>query len=329
MKQALVTGGCGFVGKHFVKHLLALDYHVTVIDDLSARTRYPPLWTQEKNLAFLQCDCRAYFATAMVCKFDLIIHCAAVVGGRLKIDGDPLAVATDLAIDSDLFNWLAKVPQKPKKVVYFSSSAVYPIELQARDKHVALAENLVHFNGKRIGMPDMTYGWSKMSGEYLAQFAARSYGISVVIYRPFSGYGPGQSFDYPFPSIVKRVMNSYIETATLREKVPVVVWGSGEQLRDFIYIDDVVDAVMETMDVLAHGETLNLGSGIGTSFRQLALRTAAVLDRSVDVVTDASKPEGVFARVADTAKMFKFYRPKISLQEGIRRVYEDLTTGTV
>lgn len=329
MKAALVTGGAGFVGRYFVKKLLAQGYRVTVIDDFSAGTNYPPKWVHEKGLTFLGCDCRPWFHSTMICAFDLVVHCAAVVGGRLKIDGDPLAVATDLAIDSDLFNWLARVPKKPAKVIYFSSSAVYPVELQTRDKHCALAENFVHFEGKRVGIPDMTYGWAKLSGEYLAKFAAERYDVPVVIYRPFSGYGPGQSFDYPFPSIIKRVINSYSETTTSRDKEPVVVWGSGDQLRDFIYIDDVVDAVMATMDKLAPGETLNLGSGIGTSFRALAYRAATVLDRSLDVVADISKPEGVFARVADTSKLDKLYRPKITLDEGIRRVYEDLTIGSV
>ena len=106
-----------------------------------------------------------------------MIHCAAIVGGRLKIEGDPLAVATDLSIDAEFFNWVVKA--KPKQVIYFSSSAVYPIELQTRKFGVALNESMVHFNGNRIGVPDCTYGFAKLAGEFLAKQAIEKYGANI------------------------------------------------------------------------------------------------------------------------------------------------------
>lgn len=311
MNNVCITGGCGFVGRAFVRRFLELGARVTVIDDCSSGAP-DPAWPKAPQLIFIRTDCRNYFKYATTCDFDLIVHLAAVVGGRLKIEGDPLAVATDLAIDSDFFNYLARLPEKQRpQAIYFSSSAVYPVELQGRNYNVNLSESLVNFTSTRVAHPDFTYGWSKLTGEYLAQFAAHQYGIDVKIYRPFSGYGPGQSFDYPFPSIVRRVLNN---------ENPVVVWGSGDQLRDFIYIDDVVDAVLATKDGMRPGEVLNLGSGEGTSFRELALLTARVLGRDIEVVNDASKPEGVFARVADTYKFNRFYpRPLLPLQQGIDR----------
>jgi nucleoside-diphosphate-sugar epimerase len=326
MQRALITGGCGFVGRHFATHLLDDGWHVTVVDDLSAGI-IPSGWAFKSqfqpaiyaSFSFHDTDVRAFFKTASPAQYDLIIHCAAVVGGRLVIEGDPLRVATDLAIDAEFFNWLARHtdPSKPK-VVYFSSSAVYPVCLQGEQNHTALAEALVTFDALRIGMPDMTYGWAKLSGEYLAQFAARQYGIDVVIYRPFSGYGEDQSADYPFPSIVKRVVE---------KQDPVTVWGSGNQVRDFIHIDDVVDAVLSTMGNLKPGEALNLGSGVPVSFAELA-RTAfhIVNDYDCALHRDTTKPEGVFYRVADTYKFSRLYTLKISLEEGIRRVAAHLTT---
>lgn len=325
MKQVLVTGGCGFVGSQIVKRLLREGCQVTVLDNLCANTS--PLPLKSALYTFMHVDCRSYFRATSDCVYDTIFHCAAVVGGRTKIDGDPLGVAVDLSIDAELFNWLTAVKSKPKKVVYFSSSAAYPTLLQTKTDGMLLRELDIDFNAEGLCWPDMTYGWAKLTGEYLAQFAAKNYGIPVVIYRPFSGYGPTQSLDYPFPSVVKRVMDCEGRDALHSWKKPVVVWGSGDQLRDFIHIDDVVDAVWQTMDVLAPGEALNLGTGVGTSFRELAHRIAKVLDREIDVVNDASKPEGVFARVADVTKMHRFFRPKIDLDEGIRRVIEGLTVG--
>lgn len=314
---ALVTGGCGFVGRRFVRWLLEHDYRVTVVDDLSTGLT-PALWPTElklenaTDLTFHQADFREY-AKAAPADFDLVVHLAAVVGGRLTIEGDPLAVATDLAIDATLFNWLVKQRPHLPKLMYFSSSAAYPIGEQTAQRHRPLSEELIDFNDAHLGMPDMTYGWSKLTGEFLARHAAEKYGMDVVIYRPFSGYGEDQDFTYPFPSIVRRVGQG---------ETPIIVWGSGEQLRDFIYIDDAVEAVFASADKLTPGAALNLGSGVGTSFRQLAQLACQVIGHDAPILNDATKPEGVFARVGDCQRMFQYYQPTVTLEQGIARTYE-------
>ena len=320
---ALVTGGCGFVGRHFVKKLLQLDYEVTIVDDLSAGIpveRWPePVHLKpahQSRLTVHYGDFREYAAEATA-DFDLVVHLAAVVGGRLTIDGDPLKVATDLAIDATFFNWVVTHRPLPRKVMFFSSSAAYPIAEQSEHHHRPLSEQLIDFNGY-LGVPDMTYGWAKLTGEFLARHAVETYGLDVVIYRPFSGYGEDQDFTYPFPSIVRRVTSG---------ESPIVVWGSGEQLRDFIHIDDVVEAVFASAWKMQPGEVLNLGSGRGTSFIELAARACRVIGHEAAIVNDPSKPEGVFARVGDCRRMFEYYKPRIGLNEGIRRSFDYQTNG--
>jgi GDP-L-fucose synthase len=100
------------------------------------------------------------------------------------------------------------------------------------------------------------------------------------------------------------------------------VWGSGQQLRDFIYIEDVVNAVFASANQLTPGEALNLGSGVGVSFRHLAELACQVLGHQAEIINDATKPEGVFARVANSDRMFQYYRPKVSLEQGIQIVSE-------
>ena len=314
---ALVTGGCGFVGRHFVKRLLGSGYAVTVVDDLStglALEQWPahlkPSTGEEDRLEYCKGDFREY-SKSVPADFDLIVHLAAVVGGRMTIEGDPLAVATDLAIDATFFNWAVKSRPMPRKVLFFSSSAAYPISLQTAEYSVPLAEHMIDFE-KKLELPDMTYGWAKLTGEFLAQFAARQYGLDVVCYRPFSGYGEDQDFTYPFPSVIRRVA---------RKESPIVVWGSGKQLRDFIYIEDCIDGIFATMNRMRPGDAMNLGSGVGVSFAQLAVMASGIIGHRAEVINDPTKPEGVFARVADCGRFFQFYKPKTSLEQGIEIVY--------
>lgn len=321
--KALISGGCGFVGRHFSHCLIKNGYEVTIVDDLSSGLRLEswPLFLKPNDRSRLKvhyADFRDY-CKEQTADFDLIIHLAAVVGGRLVIDGDPLRVATDLAIDAMFFNWLAKTRSRAK-VLYFSSSAAYPISEQSEANHRKLKEGLIDFE-KPIGLPDMTYGWAKLSGEFLARHAVSSYGLDIVIYRPFSGYGEDQDFTYPFPSIVRRVG---------QHESPIVVWGSGRQLRDFIHIDDVVEASFAAAWEMEPGRCLNLGSGVGTTFTQLARIAGNLIGHKTQIVNDATKPEGVFARVSDCTNMFKYYRPTVSLEEGIERAYRyQLATGEV
>lgn len=312
--RCLITGCAGFVGRRFARRLLDEGHNVVGVDNLVAGIS-PEKWAFKpqswEHFRFDKSDVRMWFKDNRPDDFDLIIHCAAIVGGRLKIDGDPLAVATDLSIDSEFFNWAVRAKTKPT-VIYFSSSAVYPLNLQTREHNCLLSEALVNFDGPYFAKPDQTYGFAKMCGEYLAKFAAEHYGLNVKVYRPFGGYGEDQSLDYPFPSIIKRVLD---------KENPIVVWGSGEQRRDFIYIEDIIDAVFQTMEHLPPAEPLNLGMGIATSFYQLAAGAASVLGLRADIVNDSTRPEGVFARVADVTKLHGLCKPKYELfTDGIQKV---------
>jgi nucleoside-diphosphate-sugar epimerase len=318
--RILISGGLGFVGRHFaLKFLESDDNDVLIIDNMYSGLPLDQWYRQPRyrdRLTIKQMDIRTWFfdKKANPSNFDLIVHCAAIVGGRLKIDGDPLAVATDLSIDAEFFDWVVRRKFMPK-VIYFSSSAVYPMELQTKKHNCDLGETLVNFKVSRISRPDQTYGWSKLSGEYLANIAANKYSLDVKVYRPFGGYGEDQDFNYPFPSIIRRV---------LQGENPVTVWGSGEQQRDFIHIDDVVEGVLATYQQLVPGEVLNLGTGRGVSFKELANMACDILKHPAKIVNDSSKPEGVYRRVADPYKMKLIYEPKVWLEQGILRVGEHL-----
>ena len=287
--KILITGHKGFVGRYFMKKYEGHD--ITGVDIVDGN------------------DARDFFKADNT-KFDLVIHLAAVVGGRATIEGQPLSVAVDLSIDAEMFQWALRT--RPGRVVYFSSSAAYPIEYQTKAPNLPnvviqrkLAEDDINLSN--IKNPDLTYGWSKLTGEYLASFAEAD-GLKVNVFRPFSGYGTDQDLSYPFPSFIERGK---------RKANPFEVWGDGEQVRDFIHIRDVVDAVDAAIANDITGP-VNLGSGVATSFNELAAMVMAEAGYKGEIAHLPAAPVGVTYRVCHPNKMLSFYTPKISLEEGIR-----------
>lgn len=279
--KILITGHKGFVGKHFVEKYKS--HEIVGIDIADGN------------------DARDFFKTNTD-KFDLVIHLAAIVGGRATIEGNPLFVASDLAIDSDMVQWVLRT--EPDRLVYFSSSAAYPTSYQYQGSGIKMTEDMIDLSD--ISMPDMTYGWSKLTGEYLCSFINNK--TKVFVFRPFSGYGSDQSLDYPFPSFIQRA----------KEDSGVFdIWGDGTQVRDWVHIHDVVDAVDAALTADIPG-TYNVGTGVPTSFNQLAEYVINEAKISTKLNHLSSQPKGVMYRVANTDRLNKFYTPKITIIDGIR-----------
>ena len=315
--KALVTGGAGFVGRHLCRALLERGWEVVCVDPVIPRTggMLPQDWPLFSPVdfdlfRFHEIDCRKYFVENRHEYFDYAFHLAAMVGGRLMIDFEPLAIAEDLSIDAMYWRW-AEVA-KPRKTVTFSSSAAYPIELQRVDGYRLLRESDIGFSD-RLGMPDMSYGWAKLTSEYIGRLAYQRYGLESVAYRPFSGYGEDQDLTYPFPAITKRIVEL--------SGNDIEVWGSGLQMRDFVHIDDCVTCVLNTMDKVSNAEAINISSGMFTSFKELARQILVRAGKNASVSTQSDKPEGVFARGGDrTLQASLGFYPTIELTAGIDRV---------
>jgi GDP-L-fucose synthase len=314
----LVTGGAGFVGRHLVRRLLERGEEVHAVDGIAPYTGGIdpgagwPLFDPRayKNFHFYREDCRSWFAHAKDSDFDTAFHLAAMVGGRLMIENNPLAVAADLSIDAAYWQWSQEC--RPRKNVCFSSSAAYPVSLQGLKDYVLLREDMIDFESD-LGMPDMTYGWAKLTCEYLARLAYAKHGLKSVCYRPFSGYGEDQDDAYPFPSICKRVLAQ-------RGAATLSVWGTGEQMRDFIHIDDCIEGVFATMDKIDDGGAVNLSTGLYTSFREFARLAADIVGYHPEVKGMSDKPAGVHARAGDTAKQQRLgFRPKIGFRSGLEK----------
>lgn len=337
MKYHLISGACGFVGRNLVKRLFSTSEDILIIvDDLSVGT-HPSTWMPNYSaepfhdilkvndrIYYFEADFRAFLRRLIdepnwlqetygfdFSSFTDVFHFAAIVGGRAKIDGDPMMVALDLSIDAEFFYWATR--HKPERVMFPSSSAAYPVNLQAESGAVALKESDINF--ANMGQPDMTYGWSKLTGEYLAHIAAKYYGMKVACVRPFSGYGEDQDLTYPVPAIAARAA---------KKEDPFEVWGSGQQGRDFVHIDDCIDCILMAMDNITDGSAINIGSGRLTSFLDIIALFSEFAGYEPTIKPLLDKPVGVHSRYSDMnhVKNTFNWEPKISLREGMRRVYD-------
>jgi nucleoside-diphosphate-sugar epimerase len=312
---------------------------IIFVDDLSVGT-HPSTWLgdvpfqktangleyygENERLVFLKADFRQvlrgliadadWFGTQFglsVPQFADVFHFAAIVGGRATIDGDPMKVALDLSIDAEFFYWITR--QRPERVLYPSSSAAYPISKQTEAGALQLRETDIDF--ANMGEPDMTYGWSKLTGEYLAKIAAKHYGVAITCIRPFSGYGEDQDFSYPIPAIAKR--------AALRE-TPFEVWGSGYQGRDFVHIQDVLDCILLAMNHIQDGTAINIGMGRLSTFREVIDIFCKLAGYNPPIRPLLDKPVGVHSRYCnmDYVETKLGWKASISLEEGLERVYK-------
>jgi len=283
--KVLVTGHGGFIGRHITAACRSRGWDVAGCD-----------------LRFGD-DCRDLFAEDDT-RYDLVFHCAAIVGGRAKIDGDPLAIATNMSLDVEAFRWALRTGVG--RFVYWSSSAVYPVSLQHPGALPLLDGSPAPCD------PDQTYGWAKLTGERIADEARRR-GLTVDIYRPFSGYGEDQDLDYPFPSFIARAKGGVR---------PFEIWGDGTQVRDWIHVDDIVATVFAGLDNTGQVDRLNLCTGRATSFNELAhLCMEAASGRSWPIHRLTDAPTGVHTRVGDPQRMLQLHTPQVSLEEGIARCF--------
>jgi nucleoside-diphosphate-sugar epimerase len=292
--RALVTGSVGFVGSHMAKELLSRGWDVKPRD---IRSGYDAL------------DVFRFDESV----YDLVVHAAASAPHRAAIDGEPMHFARNLMLDSAMFEWAVRTGQR--RVLYLSSSAAYPVDLQDGKPGSRLWEGDLDLDGcVQLDdgwyqmTPDAAYGWTKLTGERLVD-AARTAGLPVTVVRPFSGYGEDQSEDFPFRAIVERAR---------RREDPFVVWGSGDQVRDWIHIDDVVNGALAVVESGTEAP-VNLCTGVGTSMLDLARACCAAVGYSPRFTPLPDKPAGVAYRVGDPTRFFEYWTPKVTLEEGVHR----------
>lgn len=306
--RCLVTGGAGFIGSHLVDALARRGDEVVVLDNFSTGSRDNLKYVDD--LQVVEADVLNSERVSSVMKgAEAVFHLAAEVG-NVKSLKDPVRDASVNVLGT--INVLqSAVTCGVRKVVYSSSAAIFgeARELPIDESHPT--------------QPESFYAVSKMAGEKYAVAFARLFNMGAVCLRYFNVYGPRQGYS-EYASVIP------IFAGRLSQGLPPIIYGDGDQTRDFVNVHDVVAANLLAADSDVGGEVFNIGSGMRTSVNTLNEVMQKTLGTSLDPVHQATRGGEVRHSVADISKAREMlgYKPAVSLDEGIRELVGWLQRGS-
>ncbi len=297
--RIFVAGHRGLVGSAICRHLLRLGY-----TNLIARTRGELDLTNQSAVD-------AFFAAE---KPEYVFLAAAKVGGILANSNYPVEFLRDnLTIEINVIE--AAYRNGVKKLECLGSSCIYP----------KLAPQPIKEEYLLTGPLEPTNEWyaiAKIAGIKLAQAYWRQYGFRAISLMPTNVYGPGDNFDLQSSHVLPALIRKAHE-ARLKHSREMVVWGSGEPRREFLYVDDMAEAAVFLMLHYDSADIINVGVGEDHSIRELAELVCRVVGYQGRLVFDASKPDGMPRKLLDIARLRNIgWRPRINLEEGIARAYQ-------
>jgi UDP-glucose 4-epimerase len=303
--KILVSGGAGFIGSHIVDRLLSEGFEVTVIDNLETGHLKNIMHKQSrKELHFMRGDVRDFNLVRDAVKdVDAVFHEAAFVDVVRSIEKPILT--NEVNVTGTLNILEAASDLGVKRFVYASSAAVYGATLSPQKREDGTLN------------PTSPYGVSKFAAENYAKLFHNLYGVETVSLRYFNVYGPRQSFNIQsaYGGIIALCVNR------LLRNIPPIIYGDGEQTRDFVYVQDVVEANMLALNCKdAVGEAFNVGSGTSTSINQVAEFLKEITNKeNLHNIYSAPRPGDIRHGYADISKAKELlgYNPKFSIKEGL------------
>lgn len=307
--RALVTGGAGFIGSHLVRALVARGMDVVVLDDLSLG-RPEALPPGVRLVVGDICDDAAL--DAALAGVDIVFHLAAKVSIRASVETFRGDATTNLFGTLALLAAIARAGSV-RRLIVASSMAVYP-DLPGP---VPIAED-------HPLAPLSPYGTGKMAAETYARQMGPVFGVDVVTLRFFNVYGPGQTFT-PYVGVI-----TIFATRLLQGEVPVI-FGDGEQVRDFVHVSDIVQGNLAAMDRGVPGRVYNIGSGVGLSVNRVAATLCAKLNpQAAPRYAPADRVE-TRNSVADIgrARAELGYAPRVAFDAGIDAVLAEIRARVV
>jgi nucleoside-diphosphate-sugar epimerase len=318
-RKILVTGGAGLIGSALVENLVERGVRVTVADNLwrgkkenLMKEGYPVI---DFDRDFHQVDLVEYANCLRVAQGqEVIYHLADVVAGINYVFGNQLSLFhTNVVMNSNMLH--AAIEAGVKKYVYVGTACSYPAEKQSVLNPPPFKEEDAY-----PASPESSYGWSKLMGEYECELAEQEGLIEVGILRLHNVYGPKSEMS-PEKS---QVIPALIRKAINYPKEEFVVWGSGNQRRAFVYIDDVISALFSVVEHGMGKGVIQIGPHYSMSIREIAETIVSISGKDIDIHYDPTKREGDMDRVADweKAKQILGWSPETSIETGLKKTYE-------
>ena len=300
--RALITGGAGFIGSNIIKLLLQDSYDIMVLDNFS--TGYEENLKPFPQIKVIRGDIRDKQVVLEAMKgIEVVFHLAANIGNVKSLE-DPL-FDSDVNVLGTLNVIEAARKSGVKKIVYSSSAAIYgePKRLPIDESHSVA--------------PDSFYGVSKLAAEKHCMCLSKIYDIDVVALRYFNVYGPNQRYD-AYGNVIP------IFITRLFKKEPLIIYGDGEQTRDFINVADIARANLLAAKKQGLRGAFNIGSGVSLTVNALASIMQDVAGISGEVVYRPERKGEVKHSLADIslAKKVLRYEPYVSVREGLKEYME-------
>lgn len=314
--RILVTGGAGMIGSNLVKTLISQNHDVTVVDNFwRGKLNYLKNDDVLVTSKIINADLRDYSKTLEVIQgFDFVFHLADIVAGiNYVFDNQLFLWRSNIMINSNVIN--ACIENNINNLVYVGTACSYPKEKQSYIGPPLFKEEDVY-----PAEPESSYGWSKLMGEYEAELAFETGKINVGILRLHNVYGPPCELD-PDKS---QVIPALCRKAILYPKEPFIVWGSGNQRRSFVYIDDIIDALVDVRTRGMNKGVIQIGTDHSDSIADIAKKIMSISGKDINIQFDLDKPEGDVDRAADCskAKQILDWSPKVSIDKGLEKTYE-------
>jgi UDP-glucose 4-epimerase len=303
MKKILITGGAGFIGSHLVDKLINENYKVIIVDNLSTGKK------ENINLKakFYKLDILnpKIFEVFKKEKPEIVFHLAAQVNVRKSVE-DPINDAKINILAS--LNILEACRKFNVKKIIFSSSggAIY-----GETKIIPTPENY-------LPNPESPYGIAKLIVEKYLDFYKKVYGLDYIVLRFANVYGPRQD-----PKGEAGVVSIFIEKIFKGERP--VIFGSGKQTRDFIYVDDIVSALIKSISYKGKETIFNVGTGIETSVNQLFKLISKILGAKTKPIYASPKPGELKRNCLNISKIKKElkWQPKYNLEKGFKETISE------
>lgn len=311
-RAVMVTGGASFIGSHLVDALVERGARVRVVDDLSSgKLENIQEHLRAARVEFMQADLKEPGVARRALEgISVVFHLAADHGGRGYVDLHQAGPASNLFLDGVVF-W-ESLRAGVEKVVYASSGCVYPNFLQSDpDQEIYLTEDLV----KPPHDADNMYGWAKLMGELTLKSYVKEYGLKAASCRYFTVYGPRGVENH---AVIALIAKAFIQ------QNPFEVWGTGDQIRNWTWIGDIVRGTILAAEKLDDGTAINLGTMERVRVKEAVEMVMDFTGHRAELKFYPDMPTGPLNRVADNSLAGKLlgWEPQVKFQDGLRRTID-------